>query len=64
MWSSESLSIKYFNPNDNKYHTYFPDYVVRLSNGDTVNYIGFIPLLLEKIKILENKIKILENKST
>jgi len=36
MWSSESLSIKYFNPNDNKYHTYFPDYVVRLSNGDTV----------------------------
>ena len=35
-----------------------------LSNGDTVNYIGFIPLLLEKIKILENKIKILENKST
>jgi hypothetical protein len=32
-----------------------------LSNGSTVNYIGFIPLLLEKIKILENKIKILEN---
>jgi hypothetical protein len=31
-----------------------------LSNGDSVNYIGFIPLLLEKIKILENKIKIIE----
>jgi hypothetical protein len=32
-----------------------------LSTGDTVNYIGFIPLLLEKIKILEERIKILEN---
>jgi hypothetical protein len=31
-----------------------------LSTGDTVNYIGFIPLLLEKIKILEERVKILE----
>ena len=31
-----------------------------LSNGDSVNYIGFIPLLLEKIKILENKIILIE----
>jgi len=31
-----------------------------LSTGDTVNYIGFIPLLLEKIKILEERIKCLE----
>lgn len=33
-----------------------------LSDGDSVNYIGFIPLLLEKIKILENRIILLENK--
>jgi len=31
-----------------------------LSNGDSVNYVGFIPLLLEKIKLLENKIKNIE----
>ena len=31
-----------------------------LSTGDTVNYIGFIPLLLEKIKILEERVKYLE----
>jgi hypothetical protein len=35
-----------------------------LSNGDSVNYIGFIPLLLEKIKILENKIKYIEERLT
>jgi hypothetical protein len=34
-----------------------------LSTGDTVNYIGFIPLLLEKIKILEERIKNLESGS-
>jgi len=33
-----------------------------LSDGDSVNYIGFIPLLLEKIKIMENKINELESK--
>jgi hypothetical protein len=32
-WSSESFSIRYFSPIDNKYHNYFPDYVVRLRNG-------------------------------
>lgn len=32
-WSSESFSIKYFSPLDNKYHNYFPDYVVKLRNG-------------------------------
>lgn len=31
-----------------------------LSDGDSVNYIGFIPLLLEKIKIMENRINELE----
>jgi len=34
-WSSESFSIKYFNPLDNKYHNYFPDYFVHLRNGQT-----------------------------
>jgi hypothetical protein len=33
-----------------------------LSNGETVNYIGFIPLLLEKIKIMENEINELKKK--
>lgn len=33
-----------------------------LSNGETVNYIGFIPLLLSKIKILEEEIISLKNK--
>jgi hypothetical protein len=33
-----------------------------LSNGLTVNYIGFIPILLEKIKILENQISELKLK--
>jgi hypothetical protein len=31
-----------------------------LSDGDSVNYIGFIPLLLEKVKIMENRINELE----
>ena len=31
-----------------------------LSNGETVNYIGFIPILLAKIKILENEINIIK----
>jgi hypothetical protein len=35
MWSSESISIKYFNPLDEKYHTYFPDYLVKLKDGQT-----------------------------
>mgnify|MGYP003628179872 FL=1 len=34
-WSSESVKVKYFNPSDNKYHTYYPDYLVRLTNGKT-----------------------------
>jgi hypothetical protein len=32
-WSSESFFITYFNPLDNKYHKYFPDYIVTLTNG-------------------------------
>ena len=33
-----------------------------LSNGETVNYIGFIPILLAKIKMLENQINIIKQK--
>jgi hypothetical protein len=35
-WSSESFSLKYFNVIDNKYHTYFPDFIVHLSDGSTI----------------------------
>ncbi len=35
-WSSESFSLKYFNVIDSKYHTYYPDFVVRLRNGNTI----------------------------
>jgi len=34
-WSSESICIKYFSPLDNKYHNYFPDYLVKLESGKT-----------------------------
>jgi len=35
-WSSESLSLKYFNSLDSRYHTYFPDFIVKLRDGRTV----------------------------
>jgi hypothetical protein len=28
--------LKYFNVLDNKYHTYYPDFIVHLSNGNTI----------------------------
>ena len=31
-WSSEMISIPYFNPIDQKYHTYFPDFFIRFYN--------------------------------
>jgi hypothetical protein len=34
-WSSESLCIKYFNPLDNKYHSYFPDFIIGTDTGKT-----------------------------
>ena len=33
-----------------------------LSNGDSVNYIGFIPLLLSKIRMMEHEINMLKEK--
>ena len=35
-WSSESFSLKYFNVLDNKYHNYYPDFLVHLNNGSTI----------------------------
>jgi hypothetical protein len=35
-WSSESFSLKYFNPLDNKYHTYYPDFIIHLEDGSTI----------------------------
>ena len=34
-WSSEELAIKYFNPVDEKYHRYFPDFIVKLKQKDS-----------------------------
>lgn len=34
-WWSEPIAIKYFNPMDNNYHKYFPDYVIKLVSGET-----------------------------
>lgn len=34
-WSSESFSIRYFSPIDQKYHSYFPDFLVTLRSGKT-----------------------------
>jgi len=28
-WASEELPIKYFSPVDNKYHRYFPDFILK-----------------------------------
>ena len=33
-WASEELQIRYYSPLDNKYHRYFPDFVVKTVSGD------------------------------
>jgi hypothetical protein len=35
-WSSESLCIRYFNFLDEKYHNYFPDFLIKLRDGNIV----------------------------
>ena len=35
-WSSEPVSIKYFSLVDHKYHTYYPDYLVKLTDGKII----------------------------
>ncbi len=33
-WASEELVIRYFNPVDQKFHRYFPDFIVKLKKRD------------------------------
>ena len=33
-WSSEEIVIRYYNPNDNKIHRYFPDFIVKVKRKD------------------------------
>lgn len=35
-WGSECISIKYYNAIDKKEHTYYPDFVVKMTNGTTL----------------------------
>lgn len=35
-WSSESFSIKYFNPIDKIWHNYYPDFIITLNTGETI----------------------------
>jgi hypothetical protein len=35
-WSSEELSIRYYNPIDNKIHRYFPDFVAKIKRKDGI----------------------------
>lgn len=35
-WSSESIAIKYLHALDGKYHTYYPDFLVHLTDGTTI----------------------------
>ena len=35
-WASEELSIRYYNPLDKKYHSYYPDFIVRTIKGDKI----------------------------
>lgn len=36
-WSSEPISVKYFNVLDKKYHKYYPDFYVRVEKHGNVN---------------------------
>ena len=35
-WSSEELFIPYRSPVDNRYHRYFPDFLVKKNNGEII----------------------------
>ena len=35
-WSSEELHIPYISPKDNKYHNYYPDFVIETHDGRTI----------------------------
>jgi hypothetical protein len=36
LWGSECLKIPYFNPKDQKWHSYYPDYFVEMNNGTKI----------------------------
>mgnify|MGYP003327822373 FL=1 len=44
-WSSEELAIPYLSPVDNRYHRYFPDFIVKKRNKE-----GLIETLIIEIK--------------
>lgn len=35
-WSSEPFAIKYWNLLDNKFHTYYPDFYIKIKRGDHI----------------------------
>lgn len=35
-WSSEELHITYVSPKDNKWHNYYPDFLIEASDGRTI----------------------------
>lgn len=35
-WSSESVEIQYFNPITKKHHRYYPDFLLRMTDGSTI----------------------------
>jgi len=35
-WSSEPFAIKYFSLLDKKYHTYYPDFYIKIQKGSTI----------------------------
>ena len=35
-WSSESVQIRYYHPITKKVHTYFPDFLLRMTDGSTI----------------------------
>jgi hypothetical protein len=37
-WTSESIQIRYYNPKDEKYHTYFPDFLIKVQKSSGVKY--------------------------
>jgi len=39
-WASEPFAVKYYNILDKKYHTYFPDFYIKVKKGNT--YIEYV----------------------
>jgi hypothetical protein len=40
-WASEPIQIRYYNPKDKKYHTYYPDFFIKIltSSGSKLSYL-------------------------